>query len=64
MKDSVEGNTCLHLACMSNQTPMALLLISKFPDLVYIKNDLDRQTPLFYANDNVRKAIKSNFSIR
>ena len=52
-----DGNTTLHLACIHNHETIALILISKFPDLARVRN-ADRQTPLFYATDSVRKAYK------
>jgi len=60
-KESIEGNTALHIACSLNHMPIALHLIATFPDLIYTKNDVDRQTPLFYANETVRKAIKGAY---
>jgi len=60
LKENTEGNTALHLACLSGHETIALLIIKQFPDVVYIRNS-DRQTPLFYASDSVRKAIKNAF---
>jgi len=61
MKENTEGNTALHLACLSGHETIALLIIKQFPDVVYIRNS-ERQTPLFYASDSVRKAIKHAFT--
>ncbi|PRP81625.1 serine/threonine-protein phosphatase 6 regulatory ankyrin repeat subunit A-like protein [Planoprotostelium fungivorum] len=64
LKDTAEGNTALHIACTLNQMSIALHLNSKFPELIHTKNDADRQTPLFYANETLRKAIKASLVTR
>jgi len=64
VKDSAEGNTVLHIACMTNQMPIALHLNAKYLDLIHTKNDFDRQTPLFYAHEALRKAIKASLVVR
>lgn len=58
MRENNEGNTALHLACLHGKESAALFLISSFPEIIYIRNN-ERQTPLFYAPDSVRRAIKS-----
>lgn len=57
-----EGNTALHMACYNNHETIALLLIANSPDLIYIRNHSDRQTPTFYATESVRRAIKNAFT--
>eukprot|EP01119_Soliformovum_irregulare_P022792 TRINITY_DN785_c0_g1_i1.p1 TRINITY_DN785_c0_g1~~TRINITY_DN785_c0_g1_i1.p1 ORF type:complete len:573 (+),score=172.57 TRINITY_DN785_c0_g1_i1:60-1778(+) len=56
-----DGNTALHVACFNNHETAALILIEKYPDLIYVKNK-ERQTPLSYASDNVKIAMKNAFS--
>lgn len=58
MKENHDGNTALHMACIHAKEAAALFLITHFPDIIYIRNN-DRQTPLFYAPESVRRAIKS-----
>eukprot|EP01116_Phalansterium_solitarium_P014079 TRINITY_DN315_c1_g1_i2.p1 TRINITY_DN315_c1_g1~~TRINITY_DN315_c1_g1_i2.p1 ORF type:complete len:591 (+),score=116.21 TRINITY_DN315_c1_g1_i2:144-1916(+) len=62
IKEHIDGNTPLHVATLWHREKIALALISAFPDLVHVRNTSERQSPMFYASDAIKRAIKNSMA--